>query len=130
GRRRPAAPTLSDPPARRPVSAARTLDLDLLWVEGTTINTPGLELPHPRASSRGFVLGPLLDIASAIPDLLLPCPQTGQPLPVSALWNQLTPAVQAEAYPLEASRDWPTIGWGADTFCKGSVAVREVVGIA
>ncbi|MFM1880105.1 MAG: hypothetical protein RLZZ344_339, partial [Pseudomonadota bacterium] len=40
GRRRPAAPTLSDPPARRPVSAARTLDLDLLWVEGTTINTP------------------------------------------------------------------------------------------
>ena len=41
----------------------RTLDLDLLWYEGVESDDPALELPHPRAHEREFVLRPLADIA-------------------------------------------------------------------
>lgn len=40
----------------------RTVDLDLLWVEGREMNTPLLTLPHPRMMERAFVLIPLADI--------------------------------------------------------------------
>lgn len=40
----------------------RTVDLDLLFVEGVTLQTPELELPHPRMEERAFVLVPLADI--------------------------------------------------------------------
>ncbi|WP_055105419.1 2-amino-4-hydroxy-6-hydroxymethyldihydropteridine diphosphokinase [Paenibacillus ihumii] len=40
----------------------RTVDLDLLWVEGQRIDTPLLTLPHPRMMERAFVLVPLTDI--------------------------------------------------------------------
>lgn len=40
----------------------RTVDLDLLWVEGQNIDTPDLTLPHPRMLERAFVLLPLSDI--------------------------------------------------------------------
>lgn len=45
---------------------ARTLDLDLLWYQGVTLDEPGLTLPHPRLHERPFVLIPLAQIA---PDL-------------------------------------------------------------
>lgn len=41
----------------------RTIDLDLLWIEGESISEPGLEVPHPRLSERVFALRPLLDVA-------------------------------------------------------------------
>ena len=41
----------------------RTLDLDLLWYEGVTLDEPGLTLPHPRMHERDFVLRPLSEIA-------------------------------------------------------------------
>jgi 2-amino-4-hydroxy-6-hydroxymethyldihydropteridine diphosphokinase len=44
----------------------RTLDVDLLWVEGTTVDEPDLQVPHPRMWERRFVLAPLHDLA---PDL-------------------------------------------------------------
>lgn len=44
------------------LAAARTLDLDLIWMEGRTSDGARLSLPHPRASGRAFVLGPLLDL--------------------------------------------------------------------
>jgi len=47
----------------------RPLDLDLIAFGGETRHTPELTLPHPRATQRRFVLGPLADIA---PDLILP----------------------------------------------------------
>lgn len=47
----------------------RTLDVDLLWVEGTTVTEPDLEVPHPRMWQRRFVLAPLRDVA---PDLVTP----------------------------------------------------------
>jgi len=47
----------------------RTLDLDLLLYDDAVLNTPDLTLPHPRLHERGFVLGPLLELA---PDLRHP----------------------------------------------------------
>ncbi|NUQ78785.1 MAG: 2-amino-4-hydroxy-6-hydroxymethyldihydropteridine diphosphokinase [Polyangiaceae bacterium] len=50
----------------RPASIAwgpRTIDLDLLWIEGEVIAEPGLDVPHPRLHERSFALRPLLDVA-------------------------------------------------------------------
>jgi 2-amino-4-hydroxy-6-hydroxymethyldihydropteridine diphosphokinase len=40
----------------------RTLDVDVLDVDGTTSDDPELTLPHPRAAERAFVLVPWLDV--------------------------------------------------------------------
>lgn len=48
---------------RAEVNAARTLDLDLLAVDGLVIDTAGLVLPHPRLQDRAFVLLPLAEVA-------------------------------------------------------------------
>ena len=48
---------------RAEVNAARTLDLDLIDVDGLTRDSPDPVLPHPRAHLRAFVLLPLLDVA-------------------------------------------------------------------
>ena len=47
----------------------RTLDLDILHVEGRTSDTPRLRLPHPELQRRAFVLVPLAEIA---PELEIP----------------------------------------------------------
>jgi len=47
----------------------RTLDVDVLWVDGETVAEPDLEVPHPRMGERRFVLAPLRDLA---PDLVTP----------------------------------------------------------
>jgi len=47
----------------------RTLDLDLLHVDGVVLGNERLALPHPRIAERAFVLLPLADLA---PDLELP----------------------------------------------------------
>lgn len=47
----------------------RTLDLDLLAVGDRALDTAALQLPHPRAMERAFVLVPWLELA---PDLVLP----------------------------------------------------------
>lgn len=46
-------------------NAPRTLDLDLLLYDETTLNEARLTLPHPRMHERAFVLVPLLEIAPA-----------------------------------------------------------------
>jgi len=45
----------------------RTLDADLLWIEGDLVDEPDLTVPHPRMWERRFVLAPLADLA---PDLV------------------------------------------------------------
>jgi 2-amino-4-hydroxy-6-hydroxymethyldihydropteridine diphosphokinase len=43
---------------------ARTLDLDLLLYDDRIIDTPSLQVPHPRMTERAFVLMPLAEIAA------------------------------------------------------------------
>lgn len=50
-------------------NAPRTLDLDLLLYGRARIDSPRLQVPHPRMSGRAFVLVPLAEIA---PDLVSP----------------------------------------------------------
>ena len=45
----------------------RTLDADLLWIDGEQVDDPDLVVPHPRMWERDFVLVPLADVG---PDLL------------------------------------------------------------
>lgn len=47
----------------------RRLDLDLLVFGDQSLQSPGLQVPHPRLHERGFVLVPLAQIA---PDLEVP----------------------------------------------------------
>jgi 2-amino-4-hydroxy-6-hydroxymethyldihydropteridine diphosphokinase len=47
----------------------RTVDLDLLLVEGVTLDRPGLTLPHPRLHERAFALEPLAELD---PDIVVP----------------------------------------------------------
>jgi 2-amino-4-hydroxy-6-hydroxymethyldihydropteridine diphosphokinase len=60
-------------------NAPRTLDLDILWAEGTRIEQTGpdvteLVVPHPRLAERPFALIPLLEVAPGAID-----PTTGNP---------------------------------------------------
>ena len=48
---------------RGEANAARTLDLDLIDMDGRVRDAPDPVLPHPRAHLRAFVLCPLLDVA-------------------------------------------------------------------
>ena len=47
----------------------RTVDLDLLLLEGITVNEPGLTVPHPRLHERVFALAPLAELD---PSLVVP----------------------------------------------------------
>lgn len=45
----------------------RTLDVDVLWVDGESVDEPDLTVPHPRMFERAFVMVPLGELA---PDLI------------------------------------------------------------
>jgi 2-amino-4-hydroxy-6-hydroxymethyldihydropteridine diphosphokinase len=47
----------------------RTLDVDVVAMGDRVVDEPGLQLPHPRAAERAFVLVPWLDVD---PDAELP----------------------------------------------------------
>lgn len=47
----------------------RTLDVDVLWIDGVTVDEPDLVVPHPRMLERRFVQVPLLDVAPDLADL-------------------------------------------------------------
>lgn len=48
---------------------SRTIDLDIIYYGDRIVEEPKLEVPHPRANQRAFVLEPLAEIA---PDLVDP----------------------------------------------------------
>ena len=41
----------------------RPLDVDVLWIDGVTVDEPDLQVPHPRMFERRFVLAPLAELA-------------------------------------------------------------------
>lgn len=41
----------------------RTLDVDVLWIDGVTVDEPDLQVPHPSMFERRFVLAPLAELA-------------------------------------------------------------------
>lgn len=45
----------------------RTLDIDIIWMDGVTMDEERLTIPHPRWKERRFVVAPLRDLA---PDLV------------------------------------------------------------
>lgn len=47
----------------------RTVDIDLLWIDGVRLDEPGLTIPHPGLAERVFVLRPLAELW---PDFRLP----------------------------------------------------------
>jgi 2-amino-4-hydroxy-6-hydroxymethyldihydropteridine diphosphokinase len=47
----------------------RTIDIDILLMDGRTVDEPTLCVPHPRMHERAFVLMPLLEL---LPDPVLP----------------------------------------------------------
>jgi 2-amino-4-hydroxy-6-hydroxymethyldihydropteridine diphosphokinase len=50
---------------RRERWGPRTIDLDVLWIDGLALDEPRLQVPHPRLIERAFALVPLLDV---VPD--------------------------------------------------------------
>jgi 2-amino-4-hydroxy-6-hydroxymethyldihydropteridine diphosphokinase len=58
---------------RRERWGPRTLDLDILWIEGATVDDADLRIPHARLAERRFALEPML---SLVPDAVHP--ETGE----------------------------------------------------
>lgn len=52
---------------RRERWGPRTLDIDILWAEGETVDSPALVVPHPGLLDRAFALAPLLDVLAEAP---------------------------------------------------------------
>ena len=46
----------------------RTLDADVLWIDGVALDDPDLTVPHPRWRERRFVLAPLGELAPDLAD--------------------------------------------------------------
>jgi len=50
---------------RRERWGPRTIDLDILWIDGVCIDSPRLVVPHRHLRERAFAMAPLLDL---VPD--------------------------------------------------------------
>lgn len=75
-------------------NAPRTIDIDLLYFGGETLDHPDLTLPHPRIAVRRFVLQPLADIR---PDLILPDQQCTVSEILARLVTDEAPLVRIES---------------------------------
>jgi len=80
---------------QRAKNSPRAIDLDLLYADKIRLDSPALVLPHPRMTSRRFVLQPLADIRA---DLVLP----GQIASIAELLSALPPEPAVRL----VARDW------------------------
>jgi 2-amino-4-hydroxy-6-hydroxymethyldihydropteridine diphosphokinase len=71
---------------RRERWGPRTIDLDILWIKDTVVESAELRVPHPELRRRAFALGPLLDVQPEAID-----PRDG------AAYRDIFPVLAAEA---------------------------------
>lgn len=87
-------------------NAPRVIDIDILYCGDAAVDSPDLELPHPRMVQRRFVLMPLADIRPAFKVMpsgiavrdLLASLDSDEPLPVrveSSCWKTCQCAVSS-----------------------------------
>ena len=81
---------------KEPGYRSRTLDLDILFWDDLHIYSPDLQIPHPRAHLRRFVLAPMAEIApdfihpeygKNMATLLAECPDHGEIRRVGSLFE-------------------------------------------
>ncbi|MBR1792556.1 MAG: leucyl/phenylalanyl-tRNA--protein transferase [Bacteroidales bacterium] len=87
GRQRPSQSDSVDSAGETRNYAPRPIDIDLMFYDSRCIDTPRLQLPHPRLHLRRFALQPLCDlcpnfvhprIRKTLAQLLEQCPDTGE----------------------------------------------------
>ena len=49
-----------------PPNGPRIIDVDILLYGGIVVNSPGLQIPHPRMHLRAFVLIPLAELDGSL----------------------------------------------------------------
>ncbi|TAN29327.1 MAG: 2-amino-4-hydroxy-6-hydroxymethyldihydropteridine diphosphokinase [Actinomycetota bacterium] len=57
---------------RTQVNGPRTLDVDVIYVEGMVTSNSEMTVPHPRCSERAFVIAPLMDLEPQLARRLSP----------------------------------------------------------
>ena len=91
---------------------ARTVDIDIIQIEGLASSDPVLTLPHPRAKERAFVLAPwllcepdaVLDGVGRVSDLLADTPDREGIIDAVDDWLEDPAAVMADSDQLLAQR--------------------------
>ena len=91
---------------------ARTVDIDIIQIEGLASSDPVLTLPHPRAKERAFVLAPwllcepdaVLEAVGRVSDLLADTPDREGIIDAVDDWLEDPAAVMADSDQLLAQR--------------------------
>ncbi len=73
------------------VNGPRTLDIDIVFIEGVRVRSKDLIVPHPRAFERGFVIAPLADLSPSVALRLSPS--------LFRAINRETPRIGSKALP-------------------------------
>ena len=90
---------------RREHWGPRVIDLDILWIEGLTVDDPRCTVPHPLLVERSFALVPLLELVPDATD-----PRTGHRYASTPAGRAMPsdPALRPTAWSLvRASRSMP-----------------------
>jgi len=82
---------------RRQRRGPRTIDLDLLLCDDLVVDEPGIRLPHPELSHRGFVLVPLVEL-----DPMLVHPVAGETLLAQLARLGKGPSIRRTSRPADA----------------------------